>query len=145
MAKRIRFKEGNAQLMVSGQRLGGSLLKVTDIEVKPDADISKTKYAGERRASPDLDVNGYDFTFSHHKEDKLWWTLWDTIQSAEENGDEFPEIALTLTESYRDGSGSGLTLVLHGELVMKMDGDQRRGGEYQNVSWSGFSQYCNGA
>ena len=145
MANPIRFKEGVAQVNVSGQRLGGSFLKVTDVEITPDADIMKTPYAGERRLSPDLDIKGYDFSFSHHKTDKLWWTLWDTIQSAEENGDELPEIALTLTESYRDNGRTGLTRVLHGNLVMKMDSDKKGGGDYDSVSWSGFAQYMSGA
>ena len=142
MAKQIRFKEAVIEITVSGQRLGGSMLKVTDFRLTPDAEISKTMYAGEKRATPDLDVRGYDFNFSHHKRDRVWWTLWDRIQSAEENGDELPGISLAVTDSYRDGSG--LTIVLHGETVMKMDGDERSQGDYQSVSWSGFSQYANG-
>lgn len=141
MGKPIRFKEATIQITVSSVRLGGSLNKVTDFSAKPDAEIMKTRYAGEKRDSPDLDVKGWDLSFSHHKQDRIWFDLWRTIEGAEENGDDFPEISIAVTDSYR-GTTSPLTVVFHGELMLKMDEDGRPNGDYQSVSWSGFCKYC---
>jgi hypothetical protein len=142
MAKQIRFKESTVQITKSGIRQVGSMLKVLDFKVDPDVEIAKTRFAGEKRSTPDLDVMGYGFSFKHQLRDRRWFTLWNEIQVAEEQGLELPELSIAFTDAYRDGSN--LTLVLHGEMVMKPDSTEGSGGDYRTTSWSGYCQFCNG-
>jgi hypothetical protein len=142
MAKQIRFKESTVQITKSGIRQVGSMLKVLEFKIDADAEIVKTRFVGEKRTSPDLDVQGYGFSFQNQIRDRRWFTLWNEIQVAEEQGLELPELSIAVTDAYRDGSN--LTLVLHGEMVMKMDSSEIPTGGYRTVSWSGYCQFCNG-
>lgn len=137
----IRSKEARAQLTVNGARLGGSFATIHDISVKPDADIQKKRFTGEKRARGDIDVRGWDISFKTEKRDHLWSTLWDLIQAAEMNGDPLPDIVLTLTYSYRDGSKLLRTVSLSGDFVLKMDEDSIPKDGYQMNSWTGFCSY----
>lgn len=142
MAKQIRFKESTVQLTKSGIRQVGSLLKILEFKVDTDAEIQKTRFVGEKRTTPDLDVMGYNFSFKNQVRDRRWFTLWNEIQIAEENGVDLPELSIAVTDAYRDGSN--LTLVLHGEMVLKMDSNEVPSGDYRTTSWSGYCQFCNG-
>lgn len=137
----IRAKEARAQLTVDGVRLGGSFSTIHDISVKPDAQIAKKRFTGEKRARADLDVVGWDVSFRTEKRDHLWAQLWDLIQDAEINGRPLPDIVLTLTYAYRDGSGLLRSTALSGDLVLKMDEDSIPKDGYQMNSWSGFCSY----
>ena len=137
----IRSKEARAQLSVGGARLGGSFSTIHDISVKPDAEIAKKRFTGEKRARGDLDIKGWDISFKTEKRDHLWSALWDLIQAAELNGDPLPEITLTLTYAYRDGSKLLRTVSLSGDFVLKMDEDSIPKDGYQMNSWTGFCSY----
>lgn len=137
-AGQIRAKEARARLTVDGVQLGGSFSTIHDISIKPDATISKKRFTGEKRARGDIDVVGYDFSFKTEKNDHLWWILWNKIQDAEREGRPLPDIVLTLTTGYRDGSGVLRSIGLSGDLVMKIDEDNIPKDGYHMVSWSGF-------
>lgn len=137
----IRAKEARAQLTVDGVRLGGSFSTIHDISVKPDASITKKRFTGEKRARGDLDVVGWDVSFRTEKRDHLWSQLWDLIQDCEINSRPLPDIVLTLSYSYRDGSGIIKTAALSGDLVLKMDDDNIPKDGYQTNSWTGFCSY----
>jgi hypothetical protein len=137
----IRAKEARAQLTVDGVRLGGSFSTIHDISVKPDANISKKRFTGEQRARADLDVLGWDISFKTEKRDHLWSALWDKIQEAEINSRPLPDIVLTLTYGYRDGSGLLRSVALSGDFVLKMDEDSIPKDGYQMNSWTGFCSY----
>lgn len=137
----IRAKEARVQISVDGVRLGGSFSTIHDISVKPDAAIAKKRFTGEKRARADLDVLGWDLSFKTEKRDHLWSALWDKIQAAEINGDPLPDIVLTITYSYRDGSKLLRTTSLSGDLVLKLDEDSIPKDGYQMNSWSGFCSY----
>lgn len=137
----IRAKEARAQITVGSTRLGGSFSTIHDISVKPDAAISKKRFTGEKRARGDLDIVGWDVSFRTEKRDHLWSTLWDLIQEAEINGDPLPEITMTITYAYRDGSRLLRTVSLHGDFVLKMDEDSIPKDGYQMNSWTGFCSF----
>ena len=137
----IRAKEARAQLTVDGIRLGGSFSTIHDVSVKPDAQIAKKRFLGEKRARGDLDVIGWDISFRTEKRDHLWSQLWDLIQDAEINGRPLPDIVLTLSYAYRDGSGLLQSTALSGDMILKMDEDNIPREGYQMNSWSGFCSY----
>jgi len=142
MAGEIRAKECRAEVTVAGLgRLGGSFSTIHDIDVKPDAEISKKRFTGQKRAHGDLDVKGWDVSFKTEKTDHIWSQLWDLIQAAELNGNPLPDITLTLTYKYRDGSGLLRTDSLYGDAVLKMDSNSIPKDGYELVSWSGFFAY----
>ena len=134
----IRAKEARVQLTVDGVRLGGSFSTIHDLSVKPDATNSKKRFTGEARGRGDLDVVGWDFTFKSEKRDHLWSTLWSRIQEAERNSKPLPDITLTVTYKYRDGSGILRSESLSGDLVMKMDENSIPLNGYQVNTWTGF-------
>jgi hypothetical protein len=143
MSKQIRAKEAQVQITVDGVRQGTTMRKILDFKWNPDAEITKTRFLGDKRNTPDLDVKGADFSFKTQKTDHVWFELWDRIQRAEELGNDMPEISLAITYAYRGGGVR--TIVLHGELVMKLDDDDLPAdGGYQVVSWSGSCQYGDG-
>lgn len=140
----IRAKEARAQLSVNGTRLGGSFSTIHDISVKPDAEISKKRFTGQKRAEGDIDIKGWDVSFKTEKRDHTWSALWALIEKAELNGDPMPEITLTLTYSYRDGSRLLRTESLS-NLVLKMDENSIPKDGYQTNSWTGFCSYNSAA
>jgi hypothetical protein len=139
----IRNKDATIAITVDGQRLGGSMLTVKGFNLKPDAEIAKKRFTGDKRFRPDLDVKGYDFTFKTEKRDHVWWLLWKKIEAAEQAGTQLPVISLAITYSYRDGTGLLKTVVLHGDLVMKISGDDIPD-QYQETSWDGACSYASG-
>jgi hypothetical protein len=144
-ASEIRAKEARAQLTLAGQPLGGSFSTIHDLAIKPDAEIAKKRFTGEKRFRGDIDVKGWDFSFKTEKTDHLWQDLWDIIQQAELNGDPLPEITLDITYSYRDGSRLLKTVSLHGDLIIKMDENSIPKDGYQMNSWSGVCSYNTGS
>lgn len=142
-ATEIRAKEATVQITVDGQRLAGSMLTIKGLSIKPDANITKKQFTGDKRFKADIDVKGYDFSFKSEKRDHIWWSLWKKIEQAESNGIPLPVISMAITYAYRDGTGSLKTVVLHGDLVMKMSGDDIPEG-YQEVSWEGCCSYASG-
>lgn len=142
MSKQIRFKEANVQITKSGRRLGGTMLKITDFSLKPEAEIQRTRFVGEKRDSPDLDVMGNTFSFNTQVRDRVWFDLWNEVQANEEAGTELPELSFAVTDAYRDGTD--LTVVLHGQLVLKLDSSEIPSGGYRTLAWSGFCQFASG-
>lgn len=134
----VRAKEARAQITVDGIRLGGSFLTIHDISIKPDAQIAKKRFTGEKKARGDIDIMGYDLSFKTEKNDHTWWQLWDLIKEAEANGQPLPEIILTLSFGYRDGSGIIRSVGYSGDMVLKMDEDSIPQNGYQMNSWTGF-------
>jgi hypothetical protein len=144
MSKQIRSKEALVQITENRQRLGTTMLKILDFKWNPEAEITKTRFLGDSRETPDLDVKGASFSFKTQKQDHVWFDLWNRIQQAEEQGNDLPDISLAISYSYR-GTTATRTIVLHGELVMKLDDDDLPAdGGYQVVSWSGSCQYADG-
>lgn len=136
-ATEIRAKEANIQITVDGQRLGGSFSTIHDLSIKPDAEISKKRFPGQKRFAGDLDVRGYDFSFKTQKRDHLWKTLWALIEKADKNGTTFPTITLAVTYTYRDNASDVRSNTMHGDLVMKMDDTSVPESGYLMDSWSG--------
>lgn len=145
MAGEIRAKECRVQLTVDGVRLGGSFATIHEVAVKPDAQISKKRFTGEKRARGDLDVQGWDISFKTEKRDHLWSQLWDLIQDAEINARPLPDIVMTLTYTYRDGSRVVRSVALSGDFVLKLDEDSVPKDGYQMNSWTGFCSYNSAA
>ena len=142
-ATEIRNKDATVQITMDGQRLGGSFLAIKGLNLKPDVEMAKKRFTGEKRFRPDLDIKGYDFNFKTEKRDHVWFIVWKKIEQAEFNGLVFPVISLAITYAYRDGTGLLKTVVLHGDLVMKMAGDDLPEG-YQETSWEGACAYVSG-
>lgn len=140
----IRAKDATYQITVDGVRQGGSFATIKDITIRPDVEIAKKRFAGEKRHRGDLDVKGYDFSFKNEKRDHTWWTIWKKFETAENNGNPFPVVTIAVTARYRDGSGNLRTITLHGDLVMKPDEDSMPLDQYQEVSWSGTCGYASG-
>jgi hypothetical protein len=141
----IRAKEARVQLTVDNKRLGGSFSTIHDVSVKPDAAIAKKQFNGEQRARGDLNIMGYDISFKTEKRDHLWQELWDLIQDAELNRRPLPDITMTVTTGYRDGTGSLKSNTLSGDFVLKLDEDSIPKDGYQMNSWTGFCSYNTGA
>lgn len=142
-ATEIRNKDATLQLTVDGQRLGGSMLTIKGFNLKPDVEMTKKQFTGDKRAKADLNIKGYGFSFKTEKRDHIWWTVWKKIEQAELAGIPFPVISLAVTYSYRDGSGLLKTNVLHGDLVMHLTSDDIPE-QYQETSWEGFCSYATG-
>ena len=141
-SQQIRSKEALAQITMDGLRLGTSMRKIMDFKIDPDSDIKKTRYMGDKRTTPDLDVSGYGFSFKTHHQDHSWWrSVWNKIQQAEEQGFPPPEISIAVTHSYRDGATTE-SLNLHGELVLKLDSADYPNDDYASASWSGYCKFC---
>lgn len=141
MSSEIRSKEARVQLTVNGVPLGGSFTTIHDLSIKPDADLAKKRWTGEKRFRGDIDVKGWDFSFKTEKTDHLWADLWDLIQDSELNALPLPDITLDISYKYRDGSLVLKTITLHGDLVMKMDENSIPNDGYQQTSWSGVCSY----
>lgn len=141
MPGEIRAKEARFDITVNGTSLGGSFATAHDIDVKPDVSLEKKRFTGQKRAVGDLDVKGYDISFKTEKRDHLWAALWALIEAAELNAQEFPDIVMTISYGYRDGTGIIKTDVLSGGLVLKMDNNNIPVNGYQGNSWSGFCGY----
>lgn len=139
----LRNKDATVQITVDGQRLGGSMLTIQGFNLKPEAEIMKKRFTGDKRFKADIDVKGYDFNFKTQKRDHVWWTLWKKIEQAEFAGTQLPVITLAITYSYRDGTGLVKTVVLHGDLVMKISGDDLPE-QYQETSWDGSCSFASG-
>lgn len=137
-AGEIRAKEARFRVTVDGVKLGGSFSTAYDINVKPDANIAKKRFTGENRARGDLDIMGWDISFKTEKRDHLWSQLWQLIQDAEENHRPLPDISITITYTYRDGSGLTKSETLSGDMVLKMDENSIPQSGYQVNSWTGF-------
>lgn len=144
-ATEIRAKEARVQLTVDGVPLNGSFTTIHDLSVKPDADISKKRWTGEKRFRGDMDIKGWDFSFKTEKTDHLWQDLWDQIQDAELNAQPMPDITIDISYQYRDGSQVLKTVTLHGDLVLKMDENSIPNDGYQSNSWSGICSYNTGS
>lgn len=139
----LRNKDATVQLTVDGTRLGGSMLAIKGFNIKPESEITKKRFTGDKRFRADLDVKGYDFSFKTEKRDHIWWALWKQIEQAEISGQQLPVISIAVTYSYRDSSGLLKTIVLHGDLVMKISGDDIPDA-YQETSWEGSCSYASG-
>ena len=139
MSQQIRSKEAQVQIKKDGRRLGTTMRLITDFKVDTDAEKKKTRFVGDKRSTPDLDVKGYDFSFKTQKRDHVWFELWNEIQQADENGNEFPDITMSVTYSYRGGASE--TVVLHGQLILMMDSAEIPADDYLPVSWSGCCQF----
>jgi len=142
----IRAKEATVQVTVAGQRRGGSFLTISDVSIKPDVEIMKKRFTGEKRQVGDLDVKGYDFSFKIQKRDHVWWQTWKEFEAAELAGLEFPVMSVAITATYRGGGGLVKTITLHGGLVFKIDDDNigSDAGSYQEVSCSGTCSFASG-
>lgn len=142
--RRIRGKEGEIQVIVGSTRMSGSLRKITNFNYEPQAEISKTRFIGERRENMDLDIGSHDFSFTTHVNDFSWWTdLWQQIQDAERLGEEFPEITVVVSLKLRGGNVQNI--VLSDDLIMKLDSLTLPGDEYTTLDWSGSCQQAQGA
>jgi hypothetical protein len=139
----IRNKDATVQIKVDGQALGGTMLAIKGFNLKSDTEMMKKRFTGDKRFRGDLDVKGYDFTFKTEKRDHIWWSLWKKIEQAEFAGVDLPVITLAITYAYRDGTGLLKTVVLHGDLILKMSGDDIPEG-YQEVSWEGICSFASG-
>lgn len=137
-AQEIRAKEARIQLTVDGIRLGGSWSTIHDFVAKPDATITKKRFTGEARSRGDIEVNGWDLTWKTEKRDHLWSRVWKLIQDAEQNSRPLPDIVMTVSYRYRDGSGIVNTTSFQGDMVMKMDENSIPVNGYQGNSWSAF-------
>lgn len=140
MSQQTRSKEAKVQIKKNGVRLGTSMLLITDFSWDPDAEIKKTRYVGDKRNTPDLDVMGVGFSFKTHMRDAVWMDLWNEIQRAEELGLPAPDIVLSVIYGHRNGTRS--TVGLHGELVLKLDKNEIPTGDYLSNQWSGYCQYA---
>lgn len=134
----IRAKEATVQITVDGQRLGGSMLTISDLNIKPDAEITKKRHTGDKRAHGDLDVKGYDGSFKTEKTDHTWLTLWKLFESADRNGVAFPVVSIAITYAYRNNGRQLRTITLHDGLILKLDEDATPAEGYLTNSWSFF-------
>lgn len=137
----IRSSEANVQLTVDNVSLGGTFLTIYDLSVKPDAEIVKKRYIGMKRAKGDVVIKGWGLSFKTEKSDHAWMELWDLIQDRELKDQPLPDIVMTITYSYRDGSGRRKVVELSGDLVLLLEDDNYPGEGYQACSWSGFCSY----
>jgi hypothetical protein len=137
----IRAKEAIVQITMDGRRLGGSMLTIKNFSMKPDADITKKRFIGDKRFRADIDVKGYDFSFKTEKRDHVWWQIWKKFEQGDVNGSELPVISIAVSFGYRGGGGGQRTVTLHGDLVMKIDSDEIPEA-YQEVSWSGSCSFA---
>lgn len=138
----IRAKEARADLYINGVKVQGSFTTIHDISIKPDVTISKQRFTGQARAAGDIDVVGYDVSFKTEKQDTQWSDLWNSIQSAEENGLDMPDVSIVMTYAYRGLGAVVSTITLHGNMVLKMDEDSVPQSGYQANSWTGFCSWA---
>ena len=141
-AQPIRFKEAVIQLTVDGKKQTGTFENIRNLTVTPRAEIINTKYAGEARARPDLEIDGYDFSFQCNESDGRWMDLWKLYDVADAQSGVFPNVSLAISTAYRGGGRR--TIVLYGQLVMKLDDRSLTDGEYAQQNWSGSCQYMQG-
>lgn len=142
MSRRIRSKEADIQIIVNGSRLGKSMRKVTDFRLEPTAEFTRTPFVGQARDSNDINITGYEFSFTTHVNDFEWWDIWQDIADREELGAELPTITLTVT--YKLRGTSNRTVVLSDDLLLKLDTSEIPEGDYVNNTWSGVCQTAQG-
>lgn len=140
MSKQTRSKEAKVQINKNGNRLGTSMLLLTDFSWDPDVEIKKVRYIGDKRNTPDLDVMGHAFSFKTHMRDNIWMATWNEIQIADDLGVPPPDITLSVIYGYRTGTRG--IVGLHGELVLKLDKSDIPTGDYLSAAWSGYCQYA---
>lgn len=139
----IRAKEASVQLTMDGQRLGGSMLAIKNFSLKPDVELVKKMFIGDKRFRGDMNIKGYGFSFKIEKRDHIWWTVWKKFEAAEANGTAPPVVSIASTASYRGGATGVKTITLHGDLMMMMSGDETPEG-YAEVSFEGICSYASG-
>lgn len=135
----IRTKEAIAQLKVNGILQKSIVAKITTVSIDPETEITKTRYVGQKRNQADLDVMGYGFSFSSHKTDRRWHTLWKEIETAENAGLPAPAITMTLTFAERNGQSH--TIGLHGDCVVALKKIDVPENGYLVDQWEGYASY----
>lgn len=134
---RIRGKEVTLNVVVDGQVLAGSFVKVNDFTATPRADLVEKPYIGE--SEDDLDVNhkGWDLSFSIDVEDEGPLTLYQDIADRERGNQTHPLIILVATYNYRKPGVSKRT-VRYQKVFLKVDEEGHSGkNEYVSVKFSG--------
>ena len=82
-SNRIRGQEATLRIMVDGALQGGSFIKVENFKITPKADLPDSDFLGEKESEPDVQVHGYNFSFTCHEEDSVLTDLYLEIARRE--------------------------------------------------------------
>lgn len=137
MAKRIRGQETFVQLVVDGNLLAGSFMKVENFKITPRADLVDSEFLGETEQDPDIIFHGYDFSFQIHEVDDSALDLWDNIVATLTAGGPQPRINVIVTKRFRDPGVRAKTQTLQ-NAVMKLDSEgYDKRSDYVKAAFSG--------
>lgn len=114
--------------------MDGSFQKVKDWKVTPRIDLVEDEYCGESATDLDVQVNGYDFTFSVDTEDEKCIDFLTDIVSAEEQGLPHPTLVFFVIMAMRKPGAQSRTLIYH-DIVMKV-AEEGAGGRKERVGVS---------
>lgn len=130
-----RAKEATIQVTVDGVRQRWSRM-IKNFKIKPDAERPRTRHVGQARAQGDIDIKGYELTFSCNRSDSGWWDLINAVQTADRNGAALPQITVAITYKYRGGASH--TTTLSGCVDLFPDDLDTPESGYLTDSWTGF-------
>jgi len=142
MAGRIRGQEATLQILVEGEPLAGSWIRVNDFELSPRQELTDEDYIGEDVSKIDFQHNGFDFSFSVNIEDSATITFLQDLVIGEENHLPYPNITLNVIYTFRNGGSQ--VMESYYETYLKVN-SQSVGGrtEFVSVSVEGKSERRN--
>lgn len=139
-ANRIRNSETTLQFMEGGEQIEGSLTCNTDWKIAPIGEITSEQFTGETEDSFDQDHRGWDFSGTFHELDAVIDAMYQRRIAAHKASVPFPELQIIVTKKYRDGVTPPNVQMLHGELMLKLDGTEGGGKDFVKNTISGKCQ-----
>jgi len=136
MSTRIRGQEVTLRVTVDGVTLAGSMLKVVDFTATPRSELTESPMLGELEDDIDIQHSGWDMSWTIHERDAVALDLMDSIIRREQDGDQHPQITITVIRAFRDPGVANRVHVYH-QCILKSDSENVGGRkEYNTVPFS---------
>ena len=133
--QRIRAKACRVEVYVDGDREDDLMAFVTDFSAEPVHDKERTAFLGEPRESINLNVQGWDGSFTVQETTAAWFDLWDRIQQAERNGSDLPNVSIVVKKTYLPPNGR-IVYALSGDMRLTLDSSSLSGHDLVTSEWS---------
>ena len=138
---RIRGQEVTVMVIVDGVPQAGSFAKITQGRWAPRADLSDTGFLGENEDEPDIQIHGYDLSFTIHEQDNgavdaVWLPI---VQAATAENGPLPVVDIIFFKKYRDRKLPPATLTF-AQCKLKLDSQEF--GDRKSHATTSFSAKC---
>lgn len=137
---KTRGSDISVLLAVDGKDQQKSLTKVVDFNAKTRADISEDDYLGEDATEHEIQIHGYDVSFTVDMIDEEGMLLWEEIVAREKARTAHPKITLKVIYTFRE-PGVRPRMTVYPEITMMME-EEGAGGRKEKAKqkWMGKCQ-----